>query len=75
MEEFYWNEYDFSLIYKDYEKSKQVKRDNSQKLIYVAYSRGKKYIICLNILCPYEVDRFKAIFPSVICFKDYTMNS
>jgi DNA helicase-2/ATP-dependent DNA helicase PcrA len=72
MEEFFWNEYDFSLMYSAYESSKQKIRENSQKLIYVACSRAKNSIICLKMLSPDEVDSFKAVFPNAICFKDYT---
>lgn len=72
MEEFFWNEYNFSLMYSAYESSKQKLRENSQKLIYVACSRAKNSIICLKVLSPDEVDSFKSVFPNAICFKDYT---
>ncbi|MEG2153321.1 MAG: hypothetical protein RRZ71_08680, partial [Clostridia bacterium] len=72
MEEFFWNEYDFSLMYSKYDKSKQKKREESQKLIYVACSRARNSVICIRLLTPSEVERFKSLFPSAICFKDYT---
>lgn len=62
MEEFYWNEYDFSLLYNGVEK--QEKRENSQKLIYVACSRARKSLRCVRLLPENEVAQFKACFPT-----------
>ena len=72
MEEFFWNEYDFSLMYSVHDKSKVKKRLNSQKLIYVACSRARNSIVCVKILKLDEVDDFKKLFPNASCFKDYT---
>ena len=72
MEEFFWNEYDFSLMYSTHNKSKAKKRLSSQKLIYVACSRARNSIVCAKILKPDEVDDFKKLFPNARCFIDYT---
>ncbi|OJU11898.1 MAG: hypothetical protein BGN88_10250 [Clostridiales bacterium 43-6] len=63
MEEFYWNEYDFSLLYSPIEESKIHKRNNSQKLIYVACSRAKESLVCVRILEKDEINSFLNIFP------------
>lgn len=72
MEEFFWNEYDFSLLYSQKDSNKLKKRLNSQKLIYVACSRARNNVVCLRLLTSEEVEDFKRIFPSAKCFKDYT---
>lgn len=64
MEEFYWNEYDFSLLYTD--NTKNEKRENSQKLIYVACSRARKSLICVRLLLEDEVEHFLRVFPSAV---------
>jgi len=64
MEEFYWNEYDFSLLYTD--NSKQEKWENSQKLIYVACSRARKSLRCVRLLLEDEVGQFLEFFPNAI---------
>jgi len=65
MEEFYWNQYDFSLLYSDdYDEDLKKKREDSQKLIYVACSRARKSLSCIRLLLGNEVDKFKAIFPN-----------
>lgn len=64
MEEFYWNEYDFSLLYTA--NSKQEKRENSQKLIYVACSRARKSLRCIRLLLEDEVKYFLKVFPGAI---------
>ena len=72
MEEFFWNEYDFSLMYSEHDESKTKKRLNSQKLIYVACSRARKSVVCMKIIKSDEIDNFKKLFPNARCFKDYT---
>lgn len=62
MEEFYWNEYDFLLLFSSND-SKKEKRENSQKLIYVACSRARKSLICIKLLLAEEVVGFKRVFP------------
>jgi DNA helicase II / ATP-dependent DNA helicase PcrA len=74
MEEFFWNEYDFSLMYSTHDKSKAKKRLNSQKLIYVACSRARNSLVCVKILKSDEVDDFKKLFPNARRFKDYRQN-
>lgn len=65
MEEFFWNEYDFSLLYSDCEDSKKLARKkHSQNLIYVACSRARNSLICLRMLTPDKVDAFKQSFPT-----------
>ena len=64
MEEYFWNDYDFSLLYKDSADSNQTKKEASQKLIYVACSRAQKNLIALKILTNDEVDAFKNLFPN-----------
>lgn len=65
MEEFYWNKYDFSLLFSpnDTKKEKKEKKENSQKLIYVACSRARKSLICIKLLLADEVEEFKRFFP------------
>lgn len=62
MEEYFWNEYDFSLLYKP-DEQKIEKQVNSQKLIYVACSRAKNNLVCFRVLTSNEVEPFKQIFP------------
>lgn len=64
MEEFFWNEYDFSLLYTD--NSKQKKWENSQKLIYVACSRARKSLRCIRLLLEDEVEHFLRAFPGAV---------
>lgn len=72
MEEFFWNEYDFSLIYMPFVENKTKKRNDSQKLIYVACSRAKNNLICIRVLAKNELNDFLNIFPNAELFKDYT---
>ncbi len=62
MEEYFWNEYDFSLLYKP-DGRKVEKLVNSQKLIYVACSRAKNNLVCVRVLTSSEVELFKQVFP------------
>lgn len=64
MEEFFWNDYDFSLLYTN--NSKQEKWENSQKLIYVACSRARKSLRCIRLLLEDEVEQFLKVFPNAI---------
>ena len=50
MEEYFWNEYDFSLIHSQSIEGKSKKRNDSQKSIYVACSRAKNNLICIRVL-------------------------
>ncbi|PKM49720.1 MAG: ATP-dependent helicase [Firmicutes bacterium HGW-Firmicutes-7] len=72
MEEFFWNEYDFSLIYSPQGVQKAKKQANSQKLIYVACSRARNSVVCFKILKEEEINDFKKAFPNATCFKDYS---
>ena len=63
MEEFFWNEYDFSLLYA-FDEQKIQKHEKSQRLIYVACSRAKNNLICLRVITPNEVESFKMAFPA-----------
>ena len=71
MEEYFWNEYDFSLLYKPDER-KIEKQVNSQKLIYVACSRAKNNLVCVRVLTSSEVELFKQVFPQS---EEVTMSS
>lgn len=62
MEEFFWNEYDFRLLWKPV-PGKEKKLEKSQKLIYVACSRARKDLVCVRILTSDEEALFKARFP------------
>lgn len=62
MEEYFWNEYDFSLLYK-LDEQKIGKKINSQKLIYVACSRARKDLVCIRVLERSEVELFIQKFP------------
>ena len=72
MEEYFWSEYDFSLIYSPFTEGKAKKRNDSQKLIYVACSRAKNNLICIRVLMKGELNNFLNIFPNAELFKDYT---
>lgn len=72
MEEYFWNEYDFSLIYSQSIEGKSKKRNDSQKLIYVACSRAKNNLICIRVLVKDELNDFLKAFPNAELFKDYT---
>lgn len=63
MEEFFWtSEYDFSLLHLEGDFN-QRKKDNSQKLIYVACSRARKNLTCVKLIKPEEEESFCAKFP------------
>ncbi len=62
MEEYFWTEYDFSLIYKR-DDNKMKKAEASQRLIYVACSRAKKELICIKLLTEIEKPYFLNKFP------------
>ncbi|MBC2022888.1 ATP-dependent helicase [Listeria booriae] len=64
MEEYFWNEYDFSTLYnRERANNKQERAENSQKLIYVASSRARKSLRCVRLLLQDEVEAFKDRFP------------
>jgi DNA helicase-2/ATP-dependent DNA helicase PcrA len=63
MEEYFWTEYDFSLLYQQTESFKASKRIDSQKLIYVACSRARNNLICVKVLTDDEVSPFLQLFP------------
>lgn len=63
MEEYFWGEYDFSLLYQQPDVSKEEKRNRSQKLIYVACSRAKNNLICTKVLTSDELPDFLQCFP------------
>ena len=62
MEEYFWEKYDFSLLYKP-DPQKAEKRVQSQKLIYVACSRARNNLVCVRVINSNEVDQFKQMFP------------
>ena len=64
MEEFFWTEYDFSLIYREPEDSqKQERKKKTQNLAYVSCSRARNNLICVRVLEPDEIGVFKQRFP------------
>jgi len=65
MEEYFWNQYDFSLLYKP-DGQKIEKKINSQKLIYVACSRARDNLVCVRILTGNEVEAFRQLFPQAV---------
>ena len=62
MDEFFWNDYDFGLLYTPTTNSSK-KQILSQNLIYVACSRARKNLICIRILTANEEEVFKTKFP------------
>ncbi|MDE6252756.1 MAG: AAA family ATPase [Lachnospiraceae bacterium] len=72
MEEYFWNQYDFSLIYSPFSEEKTKKRNNSQKLIYVACSRARNNLICIRVLAKDELSDFLKVFPNAEPLRDYT---
>lgn len=75
MEEYFWNEYDFSLLYKTADSSKREKAIRSQKLIYVACSRAKHNLICIKVLTSDEVPAFLQRFPEAELIDDIGVES
>ena len=73
MEEYFWNEYDFSLLYKTADNSKHEKAIRSQKLIYVACSRAKKNLVCIRVLTSDEVSAFLQYFPDAVLVDDISV--
>lgn len=58
MEEYFWSsEYDFSILYSG-DITNVKKRENSQKLIYVACSRARTNLICIRLIAPEEEASF-----------------
>lgn len=62
MEEFFWNEYNFSSLYLGNNDSNANRVINSKKLIYVACSRAKTGLVCVKVLEPSEIAAFKNTF-------------
>ena len=75
MEEYFWNEYDFSLLYKTADNSKHEKAIRSQKLIYVACSRAKKNLVCIRVLTSDEVSTFLQYFPDAVLVDDISVEN
>ena len=62
MEEFFWTEYDFSLLWRP-DPDRVERQEKSQKLIYVACSRARKDLVCIRIMTPDEEKAFVEKFP------------
>ena len=62
MEEFFWNEYNFSSLYLNDADSNENRVINSRKLIYVACSRAITGLVCVKMLEESEIEAFKAKF-------------
>ena len=63
MDEFFWNEYNFTSLFLPESDSNANRRVNSKKLIYVACSRAISGLVCVKVLTANEVDLFKQTFP------------
>ena len=63
MDEFFWNEYNFSSLYAPESDSNANRIINSKKLIYVACSRAITGLVCVKVLTADEVESFKNTFP------------
>ena len=63
IDEFFWNEYNFSSLYMPESDSNANRIINSKKLIYVACSRAMAGLVCVKVLTADEVESFKRIFP------------
>lgn len=63
MDEFFWNEYNFTSLYSSESDSNTNRVINSKKLIYVACSRAVSGLVCIKVLMPDEIEAFKNTFP------------
>ena len=66
MEEYFWNIYDFSLLYldeKELNDTALLKKIRSQKLIYVACSRAIENLTCIKVITQEEENQFLKYFP------------
>ncbi len=63
IDEFFWNEYNFSSLYMPESDSNANRIINSKKLIYVACSRAMAGLVCVKVLTADEVESFKRTFP------------
>ena len=63
MDEFFWNDYNFSSLYMPESDTNANRAINSRKLIYVACSRAIEGLVCVKVLTPNEVESFKKSFP------------
>lgn len=66
MEEYFWNTYDFSLLYlnkKELNDTTLMKKIRSQKLIYVACSRAIENLTCIKMITQDEEKQFLKYFP------------
>ena len=64
MEEFFWNEYNFSSLYLPEGDENANRIINSKKLIYVACSRAMSRLVSVKMLTSDEVEYFKKTFPN-----------
>lgn len=64
MEEFFWNEYNFSSLYLPESDENANRIINSKKLIYVACSRAMSRLVSVKMLTSDEVEYFKKTFPN-----------
>lgn len=64
MDEFFWNEYNFSSLYLPESDTNNNRVINSKKLIYVACSRAISGLVCVKVINSNEVESFKRFFPS-----------
>jgi DNA helicase-2/ATP-dependent DNA helicase PcrA len=62
LDEFFWNEYNFSCIFDDSEQNLEKKLKN-QKLFYVACTRAVNNLICVKLIQECERDDLINAFP------------
>ena len=63
MDEFFWNDYNFTSLYCSESDSNTNRAINSKKLIYVACSRAIKGLVCTRVITSNEVEDFIKMFP------------
>ena len=63
LEEYFWNDYDFTSIYRDANGAKEIqKKQKNLKLAYVACSRTKHNLTCVKLITPEEEGAILALF-------------
>lgn len=63
LDEFNWNDYNFTSLYLPENEDNSLRLDNSKKLVYVACSRAISGLVCIRVITPDEVGSFKKVFP------------
>ncbi|WP_271812910.1 UvrD-helicase domain-containing protein [Clostridium beijerinckii] len=63
LEEYFWNEYDFTSLIQSDAIANQEKRIRSLNLTYVACSRARSNLICIKLISKDEEIHWKNLFP------------